>query len=118
MGRIKFKKGQQRRFFQKVLENIGCPSLRELRRRGVSVEYSSLKNYYSEALFLPEDVFDELCKLARINKKKLRFEILGDSWGQVIGGKKGKRKRGILKGRRKKERRSAYPKLRNSGAKK
>ena len=93
MGRIKFKKNSQRKFMKNVLIKLNCPSLRELPRRGLSLCYSSLKNYYSEALFLPEDVFDELCGFADVDKKKLDFEILGDSWGQSIGGKKSKRGR-------------------------
>ena len=53
--RIKFKKGEQRKFLGKVLENLGAPSLRELINRGVGVPYSTLKNYYLEERMLPEN---------------------------------------------------------------
>ncbi len=88
--RIKFRKGQQRKFLQKVLEKVDSPSLRELSRR-IDVNYSSLKNYYVEARFLSESLFNDLCYLAKFDLNLIKFEKLGMNWGQIKGGKKGKR---------------------------
>jgi len=91
--RIKFKKGEQRKFLQKVLEKSGSPSLRELVRRGFDVPYSTLKNYFSEQRFLPEDLFRDLIKFADLDAKDFSFEIVGENWGQSKGG----RRRGELR---------------------
>ncbi|MEA3414100.1 MAG: hypothetical protein U9Q99_01060 [Nanoarchaeota archaeon] len=88
--RIKFKKNKQREFIQKVLEILNCPSLKELIFRGVSVNYSSLKNYFIEDYYLPLEFFNELIKLSGIDKNSLKFEIIEDNWGQIKGGEKGK----------------------------
>ena len=69
MSRVKFKKGEQREFIKKVLEKINCPSLRELINRGISVNYSTLKNYFSEDKTIPEGLFNELIELGGLNKK-------------------------------------------------
>jgi hypothetical protein len=92
MKRIKFQKGQQKKFLKKVLEKINCPSLRELINRGFDIPYSTLKNYFNESRKLPRDLFNDLCYIAKINPESLKIEILESSWGQVKGGKKGKRK--------------------------
>lgn len=92
MKRIKFPKGEQRKFLKEVLGRINCPSLRELIQRGFDVPYSTLKNYFNESRALPEDFFRNLIILSKINEKDLDFEILEDNWGQKIGGKKSKRK--------------------------
>ena len=88
--RIKVKKGEQRKFLGKVLENLGAPSLRELINRGVGVPYSTLKNYYLEERMLPENLFNDLCGLSGIEKEDLEIELVQDSWGQVKGGRKRK----------------------------
>jgi len=92
MGRVKFRKGMQRKFIQQVLDSIGCPSLRELRQRGFDVNYSTLKNYFVEDRLLPEDLFKSLCEVAKINFENLNVIFLEENWGKVKGGKKGKRK--------------------------
>jgi hypothetical protein len=92
MKRIKFRKGEQRKFIDSVLAKIGSPSLRKLSERGIDVSYSTLKNYYSEKRLLPEDLFKQFCYLAEIDEKDLDVKILEKNWGQVVGGKKGKRK--------------------------
>lgn len=89
--RIKFKKGFQRKFLKEVLEKINCPSVRELRKRGFDISYSSLKNYFVERRNLPEDFFNDLCKLAGLNKNNFSYEILDDNFGRIKGGKKSKR---------------------------
>lgn len=90
MGRIKFRKGEQRKFLNKVLVLIKSPSLRELGNR-LDISYSTLKNYYSESRLLPEAFFRDLCYLAKINLNNLKFEILDEFFGQSIGGKKSRK---------------------------
>ena len=85
--RIKFKRKKQREFLKKVLEKINCPSLKELSNR-TGINYSSLKNYFSEERTLPYDSFNDLCYVSQIDKKKLDFEILDENYGQVIGGRR------------------------------
>jgi len=88
--RIKFQKGQQRKFIQEVLERINCPSLRELGNR-LGINYSTLKNYFNEERCLPENLFNDLCYISKINKENLKIESLNSNWGQVKGGRIGKR---------------------------
>jgi len=66
--------------------------LRGLLQFGFDVPYSTLKNYYNESRLLPEDLFDDLCDVARIDKAELEFEEVEENWGKVKGGKIGKRK--------------------------
>ncbi len=90
--RVRFlRKGAQKSFLKNVLGKINCPSLRSLRERGIDVNYSSLKNYYSERRKLPKKLFDDLCYLARIDFRELDVEFFDDNWGQVKGGRLGKR---------------------------
>ncbi len=92
MGRIQFKKdGLQRDFLQRVLVSINCPSLRELINRGFDVPYSTLKNYYSEQRLLPENLFKDLCYVAKIDESSLDVEYLESNFGQVKGGLKSKK---------------------------
>ncbi len=91
--RIRFlKKGGQRRFLDLVVEGLSSPSVRGILQFGVDVPYSTLKNYYNESRLLSEDLFSDLCGLARIDKGDLDFEVVGDNWGRVKGGRKSKRK--------------------------
>lgn len=91
MVRVKFRKGKQKEFIKKVLLRIGAPSLRELINRGISVNYSTLKNYSSEQRLLPLELFEDFCELALMEKKDFNFKIVADNFGQVIGGKKSRR---------------------------
>ena len=93
MSRVKFRKGEQRKFLEKVLININCPSLRELINRGFDIPYSTLKNYYSEERFLPSDFFEKLCFISGINVSELDVFYLDDNFGQVFGGKKSKKRK-------------------------
>lgn len=89
--RIKFKKGEQRKFLDLVIERLNCISLRGLLQFGLDTNYNCLKNYYTERRLLPKKIFDDLCHLAKIDKGNLEIENLGDNWGRVKGGKmKGK----------------------------
>jgi hypothetical protein len=87
--RVKFRKGEQRKFLKEVLEKINCPSLRELRNR-LEVNYSTLKNYFNEERCLPENLFNDLLYISKINKEDYKMEYLKENWGQVKGGKIGK----------------------------
>ena len=89
--RIKFKKGEQRKFIKRVIEKINCPSLRELINRGIEVNYSTLKNYYNEERLLSDKLFYELIEISELNKNELDFNIINENWGQVKGGKKSRR---------------------------
>jgi hypothetical protein len=84
--RVKFQKGQQRKFIQEALKRINCPSLRELGSR-LDVNYSTLKNYFTEERYLPEGLFKDLCYISKIDEKSLDIEYLNQTWGQVKGGK-------------------------------
>lgn len=89
--RVKFNKGKQREFIREVLTRSGCPSLRELRNRGVDVNYSTMKNYFSEKRLLSLELFEVLLRIGDLKKENFDFEIIEDSWGQVIGGKKSRK---------------------------
>jgi hypothetical protein len=84
--RVKFKKGEQKKFIQEVLKNINSPSIKELANR-LSVNYSTLKNYIVEERLLPENLFNDLCFISKINKNELNIEYLQENWGQIKGGK-------------------------------
>lgn len=89
--RLLFKKGEQRKFIEYVLLEIGSPSLRELINRGINVSYSSLKNYYSGRRLLPEHLFDLLRQISGLKKVPFSFELVSENWGKVKGGKVSKR---------------------------
>ena len=89
--RIKFAKNKQKEFFNEVLANMNCPSLRELRKRGLDVSYSALKNYFCGRRNISEDLFDQILELSRLNKNNFDYEVLDDNYGQVFGGKKSRR---------------------------
>ncbi len=89
-NRVEFKKGEQKKFIKEVMKKINSPSLRELGNR-LSINYSTLKNYLAEERLLPENLFNDLCYISKINKEELNIQILKDNWGQVKGGKISKR---------------------------
>jgi hypothetical protein len=91
MGRIRFKNGGQRAFFDLVIGQLKVVSLRGILQFGFKVPYSTLKNYYTESRLLPEDLFDELLEVSGILKEDLEFEIFNDNWGRAMGGKISKR---------------------------
>ena len=86
-----FRKGQQRRFLKNILNKINCPSLRELIKRGFDINYSTLKNYYNESRFLPEDLFLSLCEIGKIDILRLKVNYLENNFGQIKGGMKSRR---------------------------
>lgn len=89
--RIKFRKGEQRKFINSVMKLTGSPTLKELINRGIDVKYSSLKNYHTERRLLPGYLFEELLKIARLDKKDFSFKNIENNFGQIIGGKKSKK---------------------------
>jgi hypothetical protein len=90
MGRIRFREGS-RKFFNLVILKTNSPSLRGLLQFGIGVPYSTLKNYYNGDRLVPEELFEDLCEISKIDKFELDFEYVWDKWGQVKGGKKSKR---------------------------
>jgi len=88
MARVKFKdKNMQREFLKKVISACGAPSLRELSRR-MNASYSTFKNYYVGDRLMPKELYDRLCKISGV---KFKVKEVLDNWGQVKGGKIGKR---------------------------
>ena len=85
--RIKFRNGEQRKFIKKVLDSLYSPSLRAIKQYGINVNYQSLKSYYNENRTLPESLFLDLCKLARINPSEIKVKYFEENWGQILGGK-------------------------------
>ncbi len=92
MRRVRFGKGEQRKFLELVIGKLNSPSLRGILQFGFGVPYSTLKNYYNESRLLPEDFFRDLCGVAKVDFGELKFEFVDENWGQVRGGKVGKRK--------------------------
>lgn len=90
--RVRFKRGRQKKFLDLVIEKLDSPSLRGILQFGFGVPYSTLKNYYNESRLLPKYLFEDFCEIARIDKRDLNFEEVGENWGKVKGGKIGKRK--------------------------
>ncbi len=108
--RVRFSRGKQRKFIDRVLERIMAPSLRKLKQYGIDANYQTLKSYYNENRTLPLELFEDLCKLAgvreirdfpehpenqnvkqgflEIDKHSVKFKLLNDNWGRVKGGKK------------------------------
>jgi len=91
MSRVKFHKNFQRKFIQGILESINCPSLKELGNR-LDINYSTLKNYFNEERRLPENLFNDLCYISKIDKGDFKIEYLDDNWGKIKGGKRKKRR--------------------------
>ena len=88
--RVKFSKGQQRKFLDLVIEKMSSPSLRRLLQFGLNVSYDSLKSYYVGRRLLPEDLFLALCRLSGLDHKSFDVEFLVENWGRVKGGLNGR----------------------------
>ena len=91
--RIRFARGQQRKFLDLIIERLSAPSLRGILQFGFDVPYSTLKNYYNESRLLPKDFFEDLCDVANFDKSELEYEEVEENWGRVKGGKIGTRKK-------------------------
>lgn len=90
--RIRFlKRGHQRVFLDLVIESLNSPSLSGLLQFGFDLKYSSLKNYYSERRLMSMDLILEMCEVAKLDFDSLEVEEVGENWGQIKGGKVGRR---------------------------
>ncbi|MFA5856923.1 MAG: hypothetical protein WC867_06190 [Candidatus Pacearchaeota archaeon] len=89
--RVVFSKGNQRRFFDLVIEKLNCISLRGILQYGFDISYSTLKNYYTERRLIPKSFFENLCFIAKVKSDYFKVEYIGGNWGQVKGGKISKR---------------------------
>tara|TARA_Y100000034_G_C6769337_1_gene343138 strand:+ start:223 stop:516 length:294 start_codon:yes stop_codon:yes gene_type:complete len=89
--RIRFKNGKQKAFLDKCITNLNLTSLRGLLQLGLNTSYDNLKNYYTERRALPENLFQDLIYLAKINPNTLDIKIIQPNWGQIKGGQISKR---------------------------
>jgi len=85
--RAKLSKKKQREFLVKVMQEVGSPSLFELSRR-IDVNYSTMKNYFNGDRLFPKELYENLIKISGL---KCRAEFVENNWGQIKGGKKGRR---------------------------
>lgn len=85
--RVKFLKGQQKKFLDLAIEKTNSPSLRGLIQFGFSVPYSTLKNYHNESRLLPKNLFIDLCSLSGIQQDYFKVIFLDENWGRVKGGR-------------------------------
>lgn len=76
-----------------VIFRVNSPSLRGLLQFGLNINYSTLKNYYNESRLMSISLFEEFLEVSKIKKEEIAFEIVKSNWGQVKGGKIGKRKK-------------------------
>jgi hypothetical protein len=91
--RIKFAFGEQRKFLDLVVSRLNCISVRGILQFGFDTPYSTLKNYYIERRLIPRLLFENLCHLAKIDVKSLGVKYVESNWGQIKGGKLGKRRK-------------------------
>ena len=89
--RIKFKQGEQRKFLDLIVIKLNCVSISGILERGFDISYDALKSYYSERRLLPNDFFNDLCHLSKLNPDDFDVEYMEDNWGRVKGGKISKR---------------------------
>ena len=89
--RILFPRGEQRKFLDLVVARLNCISLRGILQFGFDIPYATLKNYYVERRLIPRGFFDSLCHMAKIDVSRLNVKYVDSNWGQVLGGKNGKR---------------------------
>jgi hypothetical protein len=83
--RIKFKKGEQRRFLDITIQKLNSPSLRGILQFGINIPYSTLKNYYNESRLMPEELYNDICSIIKI-KSKFKIKYLNENWGKTKGG--------------------------------
>jgi hypothetical protein len=53
---------------------------------GFSINYSTLKNYYSGVRLMPKGLVVDFCEVAGIDFESLKIEEVGENWGRVLGG--------------------------------
>lgn len=86
--RVKFIKGQQKLFIQKIANRFGSI---KLLAKELDVPYSTLKKYSCESLLIPEVVFTRMAQLSNLNPEKFNITYLDSNWGQIKAGKIGMR---------------------------
>ena len=91
MERVKFRKGEQRKFLDLIINKLNCVSLRGILQFGFEIKYASLKNYYTERRLMPRNLFESLCRIAKINTSDFKINYLDENWGQVKGGRIGRK---------------------------
>ena len=84
MSRIKFREGEQRKFLIEVLKKLNCPTLRAFNQFGFEIPYSTWKNYFSEARLLPEELFNQICFLSKVEKYQYIVECSGRRLRELI----------------------------------
>jgi hypothetical protein len=84
--RVKFKKGQQKKFIVLVMKKMNSTTLRDLSNR-LNISYSCIKKYYNELRLFPFVLFEDLCFVCKIDKNSFQVNFLKDNWGQIKGGK-------------------------------
>ena len=89
--RVKFHKGEQRNFLDLIVERLNCISIRGILQFGFDISYDSLKSYYIERRLMNRDFFEDLCHLAKLDVQDFDVKYFEDNWGEVKGGKNGKR---------------------------
>ncbi|MGK0209241.1 MAG: hypothetical protein ACI83O_000512 [Patescibacteria group bacterium] len=92
MNRISFPEGKQKEFLENVRQNLNAPSMTSILQYGFTTTATALKNYYTERRNLPEELFEEMCQLAKIEKSTLEYQEKKINWGQQKGGSISKRK--------------------------
>lgn len=85
--KVLFRKGMQRKFLEQVKTSLNCVSIRGIIQFDSGLNYSNLKNYYTGRRLISRTLFENLCRLAKIDKKKFNVKFLELNWGQVKGGK-------------------------------
>jgi hypothetical protein len=95
-SRVLFRNNGQRGFFEMVIRELRCISLKGILQFGFDMPYSSLKNYYSGRRLLPKNLFDNLCYITKLDAKMFDVEFLDGRWGQAKGGKMSKRVKKIV----------------------
>jgi hypothetical protein len=85
--RVKFQKGEQRKFLDLVVSKLNCISVCGILQFGFDISYNSLKSYYSERRLLPEYFFKDLCHISKLNPRDFNINYLQDNWGRIKGGK-------------------------------
>jgi hypothetical protein len=86
--RVKFHKGQQKKFLDEVIRKTNSPSLRGIIQFGFNIPYSTLKNYHNESRFLPKTLFNDFCSVAEISSDDFKVSYINENWGKIKGGKK------------------------------
>ena len=86
--RIRFKDGELKNFINELIINENI-TLREL-SSVLSVNYSTMKNFYQETRTVPYNIIEDMCKKYRLDfpYNQIEKELL-NNWGQIKGGKKG-----------------------------